>query len=217
MSQGSQTCPRQKLRSGEWMLNRHTVDQIWERFGAAEVKFFVSQELTQCPLWFSLSHPVSLGIYVLAHPWPDMKLYAFTPVKLIPAVLRRVKTCGLRLLLVTLFWPSQTWFSELISLLDGDTWEIQEGPTLSASGQDLAHTSRDLEVVGLADHRPPLALETIDSARALSTRKLYSKLMVFESWCLANAVDPVNCPVGSVPEFLQHTFLAGAAATTLRV
>ncbi len=29
----------------------------------------------------------------------------------------------------------------------------QEGPTLSASGQDLAPMSRDLEVVGMADHR----------------------------------------------------------------
>ncbi len=77
----------------------------------------------------------------------------------------------------------------------------------------------------MADHRPPLALdlsdgvrETIDSARALSTRKLYSfKWRVFESWCLANAVDPVNCPVGTVLKFLQHKFSAGAAATTLRV
>ncbi len=101
----------------------------------------------------------------------------------------------------------------------------QEGPTLSASGQDLAPTSRDLEVVGMADYRPPLALdlsdgvcETIDNARALSTRKLYSsKWRVFKSWCLANAVNPVNCPVGSLLEFLQHKFLAGAAATTLRV
>ncbi len=76
--------------------------------------------------------------------------------------------------------------------------------------------SRDLEVVDMADHRPPLArdlsvrvqFETIGSARALSTRKLYSsKWRVFESWCLANAVDPVNCPVGSVLEFLQHKFL----------
>ncbi len=82
---------RQKLRSGEWMLNRRMVDQIWERFGTAEVDLFVSQESTQCPLWFSLSHPTSLGIDALVHPWPDMKLYAFPPVKLIPAVLRRVK------------------------------------------------------------------------------------------------------------------------------
>ncbi len=77
----------------------------------------------------------------------------------------------------------------------------------------------------MADHRPPLALdlsdgvrETIDSARALSTRKLYSsKWRVLKSWCLVNAVDPVNCLVGSVLEFLQHKFSAGAAATTLRV
>ncbi len=94
----------------------------------------------------------------------------------------------------------------------------QERPTVSVSGQNLAPTSRDLEVVGMADHRSPLAFdlsdgdrETINSARALSTRKLYSsKWRVFESWCLVHAVDPVNCPVGSVLEFL-------AAATTLRV
>ncbi len=77
----------------------------------------------------------------------------------------------------------------------------------------------------MADHWPPLALDlsdevrkTIDSARALSTKKLYSsKWRVFESWCLANVVDPVNYLVGSVLEFLQHKFSAGAAATNLRV
>ncbi len=115
---------RQKLRSWEWMLNHRMVDQIWERFGAAEVDLFASQDSIQCPLWFSLFHPTSLGIDVLAHPWPDMKLYAFPPVKLTPAVLRRVKTCGLRLFLVTPLMPSQTRFSELVSLLEGDPWEI---------------------------------------------------------------------------------------------
>ncbi len=71
--------------------------------GAAEVDLFASQESTQCPLWLSLSHTAFLGINALAHPWPYMKLYAFPPVKLIPAVLRRVKTCRLRLLLVVPF------------------------------------------------------------------------------------------------------------------
>ncbi len=60
--------------------------------------------------------------------------------------------------------------------------------------------------------------ETIVSARAPATRKLYSsKWGVFESWCLAPAIDPVNCPVGPVLEFLQERLTAGAAATTLRV
>ncbi len=115
---------RQKLRLGEWMLNHHMVDQIWERFGAAAVDLFASQESTQCPLWFSLSHPISLGIDALVYPWSAMKLYAFPPVKLISAVLRRVKTCRLCLLLVAPFWPSHTWFLDLVSLLEGDPWEI---------------------------------------------------------------------------------------------
>ncbi len=34
---------------------------------------------------------------------------------------------------------------------------------------------------------------------------------------MAHAVDPVNCPVGPVLEFLQEKLAAGAAATTLRV
>ncbi len=56
------------------------------------------------------------------------------------------------------------------------------------------------------------------SARAPATRKLYSsKWGVFESWCLTRAIDPVNCPVGPVLEFLQERLTAGAAATTLRV
>ncbi len=34
---------------------------------------------------------------------------------------------------------------------------------------------------------------------------------------MTRAIDPVNCPVGPVLEFLQERLTAGAAATTLRV
>ncbi len=74
----------------------------------------------------------------------------------------------------------------------------QAGPAFSASGQDLASSARDLEAVGMA-HTGSRALmsslpvevqETIASARAPTTRKLYSsKWGVFESWCLARAID----------------------------
>ncbi len=108
------------------------------------------------------------------------------------------------------------------SLRDSD----HAGPALSGSGQDLAPSTWDLETVGVA-HPGPQGLisglpaegqETIASARAPSTRKLYSsKWKVFESWCLAHAVDPVCCPIGPVLEFLQEKLAAGAAATTLKV
>ncbi len=102
----------------------------------------------------------------------------------------------------------------------------QAGPAFSASGQDLASSARDLESVGMAhtgsralmDNLPVEVQETIASASAPATRKLYSsKWGVFESWCLARTIDPVNCPVDPVLEFLQERLTTGAAATTLRV
>ncbi len=113
-----------ELRSGEWMLTHQTLAQIWDLFGKAEGDLFASLESTQCPLLFSLSSPAPLGIDAFAQPWPDMRLYSFPPVKLIPAVLCRVKETAVRLLLIFPFWPSQMWFSELIPLLYRPPWEI---------------------------------------------------------------------------------------------
>ncbi len=114
--------------------------------------------------------------------------------------------------------------SPLVSTSLGDS--DQAGLTVPASGQDLASSAGALEVVGMAhtgpraviDGLPAEVQETIASDRAPATRKLYSsKWGVFESWCLTRAIDPVNCPVGPVLEFLQERLTAGAAATTLRV
>ncbi len=109
---------------GEWMLNRQTIAQIWDLFGVVEVELFASQESSQCSLWFSLNSPAPLGIDAFVHPWPNVRLYVFPQVKLIPAALCRVKESGVRLLLVAPFWPSQMWFSALIPLLYRHPWEI---------------------------------------------------------------------------------------------
>ncbi len=97
---------------------------------------------------------------------------------------------------------------------------------LSASGQDLAPSTRDLEAVGMVHPGPQVLMsslpfevqETIANARAPATKTLYSyKWKVFDSWCLTHAVDPVNCPIGLVLEFLQERLEARVATTTLRV
>ncbi len=154
-------------------------------------------------------------------------LYAFTPIKLIPAVLCRVKVSSARLLLIAPFWPSQTVLGVNSPLVSVPLWDSdQAGLTVPAPEQDLASPTRALEVVGMAHSGPRAVMdvlnvevqETIVSARAPATRKLYfSKWGVFESWCLTRAIDPVNCPGGPVLEFLQERLTAGAAATTLSV
>ncbi len=115
--------------------------------------------------------------------------------------------------------------SPLVSARLGDS--DQAGLAVPASGQDLASSAGALEVVGMAhtgprsvvDIWPVEVQETIASARnpPLLGSCTLSKWGVFESWCLAHAIDPVNCPVSPVLEFLQERLTAGAAATTLRV
>ncbi len=132
-----------------------------------------------------------------------------------------------RLLLIAPFWPSQTWFSELTPLLYRPPWEIPVRRDLRSQLQGrIWHLNQSSGICGYGPYRakgcdgylPVEVQETIASARAPTTRKLYSsKWGVFESWCLARAIDSVNCPVGPVLEILQERLTAGAAATTLRV
>ncbi len=61
-------------------------------------------------------------------------------------------------------------------------------------------------------------VETILQSRAPSTRKLYAlKWRLFTSWCGDRQLDPVNCPIGTVLEFLQARFSAGLTHSTLKV
>ncbi len=102
----------------------------------------------------------------------------------------------------------------------------QEGPSVPSGGLDISPPSRTMETVGLASEGAQLinsglsteVVETILHSRAPSTRKLYAlKWKIFASWCSDHQLDPVNCPVGTVLEFLQDRFTAGLAPSTLKV
>ncbi|KAI2665856.1 Transposon Ty3-G Gag-Pol polyprotein [Labeo rohita] len=78
---------------------------------------------------------------------------------------------------------------------------------VASEGAHLLASSLSTEVV-----------ETILQSRAPSTRKLYAlKWKLFTSWCGRHQQDPVNCPVGSVLEFLQDRLSAGLTHSTLKV
>ncbi len=80
--------------------------------------------------------------------------------------------------------------------------------------------------MGLASERAQLIdsgfsteiVKTILHSRTPSTRKINAlKWRVFTSWCSDHQLDPVNCPVGTVLEFLQERWTAGLASSTLKV
>ncbi|KAL0165831.1 hypothetical protein M9458_037675, partial [Cirrhinus mrigala] len=115
------------------------------------------------------------------------------------------------------YWPAQTWFSDLISLLNGSPWEIPVRRHYPPPSPGV------VEVVGVASEGAHLiassllteVVETILQSRAPSTTKL--KWRLFTSWCGHCQQDPVNCPVGTVLEFLQDRFSAGLAHSILKV
>ncbi|CAM4733226.1 unnamed protein product [Leuciscus chuanchicus] len=102
----------------------------------------------------------------------------------------------------------------------------QEGPSVPSRGLNISPPPRTVEPVGLASEGAQLiesglsteVVETILQSRAPSTRKLYAlKWRVFTSWCSDHRLDPVNCPIGTVLEFLQDRFTAGLTPSTLKV
>ncbi len=201
------------------------VKQIWRVFGQAQVDLFATRQTSHCPLWFSLTHPAPLGH---GTDLAEDRLYAFPSIALLPGVLERVRQDGVRLLLVAPFWLGRVWFSDLISLLDGSSWEIPVRRDLltQAEGMILHPRHGVVETGSVAPEGAHLiasglsteVVETIFQSRAPSTRKLYAlKWRLFTSWCGDRQLDPVNCLIGTVLEFLQARFSAGLTHSTLKV
>ncbi|KAI2650153.1 ORF V: Enzymatic polyprotein [Labeo rohita] len=93
--------------AGEWASAPEVVELIWSQFGQAQVDLFATQETSQCPLWFSLSHPAPLGLDAMVQTWARLRLYAFPLIALLPGVLERVCWDGISLLLVAPFRPGR--------------------------------------------------------------------------------------------------------------
>ncbi len=109
---------------GEWRLHPQTVQLIWRRFGLAQVDLFASLETSHCQLFYSLTDG-TLGTDALAHSWPrGLHKYAFPPVSLLAQTLCKVGEEEEQILLVAPYWPTRTWFPELMLLVTASPWQI---------------------------------------------------------------------------------------------
>ncbi len=148
---------------------------------------FASQEMSHCPLWFSLTHPAPLGLDTILWPtWLRLHLNAFSLITLLPGVLERVRRDRVLLLLIAPRWPELPIRRDLLSQAGGsiihpqpELWKLWDWSLRGPS----SYTGLSTKVV-----------ETILPSRAPSTRKLYVlKWRVFNSWCSNHQLDPVNC------------------------
>ncbi len=85
MNLGADMLSRSNVPSDEWTLHPQTVQKIWEIFGRPEIDLFASEDNTHCQTYFSKDRNA------LVHDWPNLLLYAFPPIALIPQVVRQVR------------------------------------------------------------------------------------------------------------------------------
>ncbi len=102
----------------------------------------------------------------------------------------------------------------------------EEGSTFSERGHPLAPAPRLVEsprmVLGrdaeVLSGLPPAVVNTITSARALSTRQAYRlKWNLFVNWCSPRREDPRRCPIAVVLSFLQDELERTLSPSTLKV
>ncbi len=144
-----------------------------------------------------MSFPTTLGIDAFAHLWPNVSLYVFPPIKLIPG--STMQSEGERC-------PSPS-HSPILALPDlvlganpplvpvslGDSG--QAGLAVPASGQDLASSTRALEVVGMALFRG------VASSQALSRGVLLEDICVAAGWSSPHTfVKFYNLDVDKAPD-----------------
>ncbi len=129
MNQGADMLSRNNVSSEEWTLHPLAVQKIWEVFCRARADLFASKDNSHCPIFFTKSTDA------LAHEWPSLPLYAFSPVALLPQVLRRVREQH-KLILIAPLWRNQPWvwvIPAAKSSLVADP--LETGPSLSSKRQ----------------------------------------------------------------------------------
>ncbi len=213
---------RQHALPGEWRLHPEVLQLIWRRFGDAQVDLFASPDTSHCQLFFSLSEG-TLGTDALACSWPrGLRKYAFPPVSLLREGGRGASPLGCALLAQSDVVPRTDAPRDSPSLANSS----EEGSTFSERGHPLAPVPRLVEsprmVLGrdaeVLSGLPPAVVNTITSARALSTRQAYRlKWNLFVDWCSPRREDPRRCPIAVVLSFLQDGLERRLSPSTLKV
>ncbi|XP_048059471.1 uncharacterized protein LOC125276089 [Megalobrama amblycephala] len=103
---------------------------------------------------------------------------------------------------------------------------VAQGPPLSSARRDFSPRPEQSGTLGLARERlnlsvtglPVRVIETIQNARAASTRSVYDrKWRVFEQWCASRHIVPFLCSVADMLCFLQELLDKDRAFSTVKV
>ncbi|KAK9400751.1 hypothetical protein NXF25_011465 [Crotalus adamanteus] len=129
---------RAKVDQAEWRLDPALFEEISRRFGQSHLDLFATPKNTQLPRFFSrFPTPGSEGTDALRCQWPVQLLYAFPPLPLIPATIRKLILEGAEVILIAPHWPRRPWFADLVDLSISPPWRIPPDRVILSQGKLL--------------------------------------------------------------------------------
>ena len=105
--------------STEWKLKKEIFDRICNHFFVPDIDLFTSHLNCQIPSFVSWSFdPQASFVDAFTIPWASFSPYIFPPFSLLGKIIMKlINDMVERAILVVPFWPAQSWFSSLISIL----------------------------------------------------------------------------------------------------
>ena len=110
-----------RSKETEWHLSPLIAQRIFRLFGTPAVDLFASARTAQLPLYMTLDRADSRAVAVdaLSQEWPFPLVFAFPPPTLVPAVLNKLKTTSVKMLLIAPAWSDAPWLPVVIGMLCG--------------------------------------------------------------------------------------------------
>lgn len=163
----------------EWKLKEEIFRRICQQTFLPKIDLFASRHNAQLPVFASLNYdPDAKFTNAFSVSWSDLEPYLFPPFCLISKVIQKVLTDNVdQAILIVPFWPTQNWFSLLISALISPPFRLPR--------------HRDLLYMPLTGEIHPLSKKIVLVACVLSRK--YSKIKDFQTMKLKS-----SCPPGSL-------------------
>ena len=115
----------------EWMLDKQQFQLIQNKYPMLEIDLFASRLNAQLPTYVAWQpDPGCVAVNAFTLPWDFKMFYAFPPFSLIPRCIQKILQDKATGILITPFWTTQTWFSQLLQLLYKQPWILKQSPNL---------------------------------------------------------------------------------------
>ena len=204
--------------STEWCLNQEVANAVLHMTQFPNIDLFATRLNHRLPLYVSpIPDQKALSIDALSMNWNRIHAYAFPPFHLIPALINKIRVSQCKIVLIAPFWPSRSWFPELLSLLVSPPITLPVIPNLLEQLQGrFRHQNIDmlqLHVWELSSNQSEIRnfqnkLQTMSPKLVeMSTGKVYdAKWKIFVNWANQRKVDPIQASPHVIADFLTFLF-----------